>query len=375
MFNEYSLKNYNFRLIIYILALNIIGVFIISSATNHDTIFINKQILGIFLGIISMFFISIIPYYKFNNLIIFIYSLCIIILLLVIKIGKSPVGAGAKRWLVLPGIGQIQPSEFVKIGLIVCIAWLLSKYKDIINDFKFLLAFAAIAGIPLLLIIIEPDLSTTIVSFIVIISMLYIAGLSYKWILAGFAILIPFVATFIFLLQMEIIPFLRGYQARRILAWVNPAKYADANMQQANSIMAIGSGQLLGKGLNANTVASVKNGNFLVEEQTDFIFAVIGEELGFLGCIIVIFLFALIVFECLNLAYKAKDLQGRLICTGFAALIAFQSFTNIAVATGLFPNTGLPLPFISYGVSSLFSLYIGTGLVLNIGLHRKKRPN
>ena len=137
--------------------------------------------------------------------------------------------------------------------------------------------------------------------------------------------------------------------------------------------MAIGSGQLFGKGLNNNTLASVKNGNFLSEEQTDFIFAVIGEELGFIGCIVVLLLYAVVVYECLYLAGKAADLEGKVICTGMGVLIAFQGFANIAVATGIFPNTGLTLPFISYGVSSLLSFYCGIGLVLNAGLQRTGR--
>ena len=135
--------------------------------------------------------------------------------------------------------------------------------------------------------------------------------------------------------------------------------------------MAIGSGMLQGKGLNNNTLASVKNGNFLSEEQTDFIFAVIGEELGFIGCIAVIVLIALTVYECLIMAARAKDLMGSLLCVGLASLLAFQSFANIAVATGILPNTGLPLPFISYGVSSLLSVYLGVGVVMNVGLQRK----
>ena len=134
--------------------------------------------------------------------------------------------------------------------------------------------------------------------------------------------------------------------------------------------MAIGSGMLHGKGLNNNTLASVKNGNFLAEAQTDFIFAVIGEELGFIGCMVVIGLFAVLVFECLWTGHRAKDLSGKLIGCGVAALLSFQTFTNIAVATGIFPNTGIPLPFISYGVSSLVSMYIGLGVLLNVGLQR-----
>ncbi len=136
--------------------------------------------------------------------------------------------------------------------------------------------------------------------------------------------------------------------------------------------MAIGSGRLYGKGLFNDTAFSVKNGNFLSEEHTDFVFSVIGEELGFVGCMIVLALFLLFVFECFHIANRAADLSGKLLCTGMAALVGFQAFTNIAVVTGIFPNTGLPLPFISYGVSSLVSFYIGTGIILNVGLQQRK---
>ncbi|MBS5959001.1 MAG: FtsW/RodA/SpoVE family cell cycle protein, partial [Clostridiales bacterium] len=119
------------------------------------------------------------------------------------------------------------------------------------------------------------------------------------------------------------------------------------------------------------TIASVKDGNFLSAGETDFIFAIIGEEMGFRGSVIIILIIGLVVFECLYMAARSKDLSGRLICTGMAALIGFQAFANIAVATQIFPNTGLPLPFISSGVSSLISIFMGMGLVLNVGLQRK----
>ena len=136
--------------------------------------------------------------------------------------------------------------------------------------------------------------------------------------------------------------------------------------------MAIGSGQLTGKGLNNNTTTSVKNGNFLSEPETDFIFAIIGEELGFVGCCIVILLLLLIVIECILIGQKAKDTGGRLICGGVAALIGTQSFINVSVATMIFPNTGISLPFISYGLTSVVCFFIGIGLVLNVGLQPNK---
>ena len=153
---------------------------------------------------------------------------------------------------------------------------------------------------------------------------------------------------------------------------VQPEKYADDAYQQQNSIMAIGSGQLLGKGLYNTDVNSVKNGNFISEPQTDFIFAVVGEEMGFLGSALIIILLLLITIECIIIAKRAKDLSGRLLCCGVAALIGFQSFVNICVVTGLMPNTGLPLPFVSYGLTSLVSSFIGIGLVLNVGLQPRK---
>ena len=156
------------------------------------------------------------------------------------------------------------------------------------------------------------------------------------------------------------------------MAWLNPAEYADDAYQQQNSIIAIGSGQLYGKGLYNNDISSVKNGNFIVEPQTDFIFAVTGEELGFIGCAAIIILLALIVMECLWIGKNAREQEGTIICCGIGGLIAFQSLVNICVATGLMPNTGITLPFVSYGLTSLVMLYMGIGIVLNIGLQPRK---
>lgn len=165
---------------------------------------------------------------------------------------------------------------------------------------------------------------------------------------------------------------IQNYQLTRILAWLNPEKYADAEAyQQLNSVMAIGSGQLWGKGLNNNVIASVKNGNFISEPETDFIFAVIGEEMGFVGSCVVIVLLMLIALECISIARTAKDTSGMIIASGMAAVIGFQSFMNIAVTTMIMPNTGIPLPFVSNGLTSLVSLFIGMGFVLNVRLQRK----
>lgn len=369
MLFEYNFRSYNIRLVLYVLVLNIIGILVIRSAANQEMALVGKQIMGIVIGFAVAIGLSLLDYHRLLSLSAVIYGGCIIGLAAVLVFGNR-VG-GATRWIILPVIGQLQPSEFVKIGLVLFFADYLGKRQAVLNRFRILAMAAALILLPLFLIFREPDLSTSLVIVVIFSCMLFVAGLSYRWILGATAVLIPSGALLVYLLQYNMVPFLQGYQIRRILAFFNRAEFKESNLQQDNSIMAIGSGLLHGKGLNNNTLASVKNGNFLSEEKTDFIFAVIGEELGFIGCVVVILLIALVVYECLYMASKARDLSGKLICVGIAALIAFQGFSNIAVATGLFPNTGLTLPFVSYGVSSLVSIYAGVGVVLNVGLQRK----
>ena len=155
------------------------------------------------------------------------------------------------------------------------------------------------------------------------------------------------------------------------MTFFNPEENEAGAYQQEYSEKAIGSGQLTGKGLGTDDPSSLKNTGYIAEAQTDFIFAVIGEELGFVGGCFVIILLSAIVIECIIAAVRAKDFAGRLICCGVAGYIAFQSFINIGVATRVLPNTGQPLPFISYGLTSLLTLYIAVGIVLNVGLQRK----
>ena len=369
MFLDYDFRHFNFRLVAYIAALNVIGVLVLCSATNMDGIAVNKQLLGVFIGLAAAIGLSLVDYHRILGFSMIIYGLCIASLAAVLIWGKNV--SGATRWIELPLIGQLQPSEFVKIGLIIVFSWYFMKYQEKINQVVTVLFAALLFLIPVGLIFEQPNLSTCLVTLVMVLGIVFASGISYKWIGGTLAVAIPSIGAFIYLLLHGMIPFIKPYQAGRILAWFYPEQYGEARYQQDNSIIAIGSGQLKGKGLFNTTIASVKNGNFLAEEQTDFIFAVIGEELGFIGCAAVICLYLLIVYECLMMAARARDLAGRLICVGMATLIAFQSFANIAVATGIFPNTGLPLPFISFGSSSLISIFLGIGLVLNVGLQRE----
>ncbi len=366
MFRQYKLKNYNFKLILFVVALSVIGYFAIGSAKISVQ---DKQLKGIFLGLILMVIISLVDYSVYSLLAWGIYIFNVILLVAVLLFGNEV--NGSKRWISIgPGF---QPSELAKILLILFFAQFIMKNKDKINTVKFIAISLVLMGIPLVLVYKEPDLSTSVMIVITFCVMMFIGGLSYKIVIGVLAAIIPLGIAFFSIILQPNQHILEGYQINRILAWLQPEKYADTTAyQQLNSITAIGSGQLMGKGLNNNVIASVKNGNFISEPQTDFIYAVIGEELGFAGACAVIVLLILVVVECMKIAKNAKDLSGVIIANAVASLICLQGFMNICVATGMLPNTGIPLPFVSYGLTSLVSLYIGIGIVLNIGLQAKK---
>ncbi len=370
MFKQYKLKNYRFRLVAYVVLLCIIGVMVVGSAKPSVQ---NKQIIGIAGGLVVMLIVSLIDYgtiLKFRRPI---YLLAVVLLAVIFIPGVGDNTGGATRWIQVTSSFKFQPSEFCKILMIIFFAGFFMKYQDQLNTWKTLLLSLILAGVPLLLIVKEPDLSTTIATTMIFITLLFVAGLSYKIVAGVLALGVPVGIIGVVLIMKQALP-LKPYQYKRIMSWLQPSNpaYADDSYQQQNSIIAIGSGQLWGKGLNNSSITSLKNGDFISEPQTDFIFAIVGEELGFIGCLIVIILLLLIVFECILIAKNAKDLGGRLICCGMAALIGFQSFINICVTTGLMPNTGLPLPFVSYGLTSIMSLFIGLGMVLNVGLQARK---
>ena len=343
MFKQYKLKNYRFRLVAYVVLLCIIGVMVVGSAKPSVQ---NKQIIGIAGGLVVMLIVSLIDYgtiLKFRRPI---YLLAVVLLAVIFIPGVGDNTGGATRWIQVTSSFKFQPSEFCKILMIIFFAGFFMKYQDQLNTWKTLLLSLILAGIPLLLIVKEPDLSTTIATTMIFITLLFVAGLSYKIVAGVLALGVPVGIIGVVLIMKQALP-LKQYQYKRIMSWLQPSNpaYADDAYQQQNSIIAIGSGQLWGKGLNNSSITSLKNGDFISEPQTDFIFAIVGEELGFIGCLIVIILLLLIVFECILIAKNAKDLGGRLICCGMAALIGFQSFINICVTTGLMPNTGLPLTF------------------------------
>lgn len=363
MLKKYRVRDYDFKLIIMLIAITVVGILVIGSA---DRSYQSKQILGFVMGLFLMVVISLFDYSTFLNFYWIIYIGNLVLLLLVEFFGEK--SNNAQRWVSIAGI-RFQPSETAKILLILFYAQYITKHKETISSLKTIISMLVLLSPPLLLIYRQPDLSTTIMIALLFCVLLFMGGLSYKIIFGVLAIAVPLFVIFLTLVLQPDQTLLKDYQQTRILAWLNPAEYSTSEgYQQENSKMAIGSGELFGKGLNNNEISSVKNGNFISEPQTDFIFAIVGEELGFAGGCLVVGLLFLITLECLMIARKAKDIAGMLIATGMATVIGFQSFMNIGVATGIVPNTGIPLPFVSYGLTSLVSLYIGMGFVLNVRL-------
>lgn len=366
MIRQYKLQDYNFRLVIVLIALTSMGVLLVGSA---DPSLQKKQFLGMILGIIVMIIVSLIDFSWILNFSWIMYGGNILLLLLVKVMGTDT--NGAQRWLNIGGF-QFQPTELAKIILILFFAKFFMDHEEDLNTLRTLTKAVVLIAIPLSLILSQPDLKNTITVAILFCIMIYIAGLSYKIIGSILLIAVPMAIVFLFIVVQPDQKLIKDYQRNRIMAFLNSEDdaYSDDVLQQENSVTAIGSGQLTGKGLNNNEVASANKGNFVSENQTDFIFSVAGEELGFIGCTAILLMLLLVILECIRVSLRAKDTSGELICCGVASLVGIQTFINIAVVTKILPNTGTPLPFVSYGLTSIVSLYIGMGLVLNVGLQK-----
>ena len=367
MWRQYKLKDYNFRLIIWLVTLSTLGVLLVGSAEPSLQ---GRQLAGVMLGLSIMFIISLTDFSWIMNFYWIGYAFNILLLLLVIVLGYN--AGGATRWITIAGL-RFQPVELTKIILVVFFSKYLMENENDVNKPRMILRTAGLIGFPLILVFLQPDLKNTLTITVIFSILYYVAGLSYKIIGAVLTVIIVLGFGFMAIVTQPNQHLIRDYQRQRIMAFLNPDldEYNDDRTQQNNSVTAIGSGMLTGKGLNNSDVSSANKGNFIPEVQTDFIFAVAGEELGFLGSAGIIILLLLIVLECLITSRKAKDLSGKLLCCGIASIVAIQSFINIGVATRMLPNTGTPLPFVSYGLTSLVSLYIGMGMVLNVGLQTR----
>ena len=267
MFKNYRLRDYDFKLIILVLALSAVGIMTIGSAEPAQQ---SRQMAGVAAGVVIMIALSFFNYSVILKLYWLMYIGNLVLLGLVIIMGEE--GNGAQRWLKIGGL-QFQPSELAKILLILFFAQFIMKYKEKLNTFRVIASIAVLMGVPWIMVLKQPALSTSIVLIFIFCVILYVGGISYKLVFGALAVAIPAVVILVSLAMQPDSTILETYQKNRILAFVNPEEYStDLAYQQLNSVMAIGSGELDGKGYKNNEITSVKNGNFLSEAETDFIF-------------------------------------------------------------------------------------------------------
>jgi rod shape determining protein RodA len=346
-----------------VLVLIVFGIMMIASATQGavDTDLINRvpdQINYAIIGVIVMLALSLFDYRNLSGLSTWLYIINIILLLMVFFFGVEG-DAGAQRWLNL-GI-RIQPSEIGKIVLIITLStFMATRYAEMDNLSTVLKALFYVA-IPTMLVFIQPNLGMTIIYFVITATILWSAGLRLKHI--GLAIVIGLIATPLLFTQ------LRGYQLSRITTFLNPDSDPEARYNVDQAVISVGSGGLTGKGY---TVGSQNVGRFLRVRHTDFIFSVIANEFGFVGAISTIGLIGVVIFRILRGARLASDPLGAMICYGVGAMIFFQTTVSVGMNLRLMPVTGLTLPFVSSGGTSLMFTLIGIGLVQSVIIRRRR---
>lgn len=340
------------------LALSAFGIFAVYIAGTDDRqAYAFNQALGFVVGVAGAVPLAFIDYRTWQRYLRPIYGAVIFILLAVLVIGT--VSGGAQRWVDI-GPVQIQPSEFAKVLMVVVIAGYMVDRP--VSDNKNFLKSLALISVPALLVFLQPDLGTALVFGAMFVAMAYIGGAKVLQLgaLGAAGALAAFAAVKL--------GFLADYQVARLTAFLNPSGTGDMGYQVTQSKMAIGSGGLTGKGLDATTLANL---GFLPEDHTDFIFSNLAERLGFAGAILLIFLFFVLTWRILHIATISRDRFGVLLAVGVGTIFLFHVFVNIGMTMGIMPVTGIPLPFISYGRSSLVVSIISLGLLQSIAIRAR----
>ncbi|MBL7157608.1 MAG: rod shape-determining protein RodA [Candidatus Omnitrophica bacterium] len=352
-------KNFDRTLFFATLAILFIGLLTLYSASreyrSQDIIF--RQVFWMIFGIAVLFVILRVDYQRIVSLSYVLYGITLLFLVMVLFSGRAR--GGAHRWISL-GFFNLQPSELAKITLILALSSYASVRRSDVTKISFFCKAFLLAIPAFLLILIEPDLGTALLLVPVTLAMLYIAGVNIMHILG--AILLGLASFPVFW------HFLKGYQRQRLFVFINPnIDPLGSGYTIIQSKIAVGSGGLFGKGWLAGTQNQL---NFLPERHTDFIFSVVGEEWGFIGALLLILLYALIVYRGIKIIETTPDTCGKLIATGLVTLFTLQVLINIGMTIGFLPVVGLTLPLISYGGSSLITTLLCIGLLLNIGMRR-----
>lgn len=370
------LKKIDIVIIIIMTILICIGLYCVRQAfmfnEQQDTIFI-KQIVGVFIGYALIIGIVLIDYRIICKFSFLLYIIMTLTLAYTLIFGSAK--NNVKRWIELFGL-QIQPSELAKVVLIIFMAFLCNYFKNKLDKLYVLFILGAAVALPTVLIVLEPHLSSSLAIMFIFCVIIYSSGIGYKVIGKALIIILPLVASIfigvgVFNLDL---PFIEKYQVQRVLSFLSTdeSESLAGDYQQLQSLAAISSGGLQGKMLSSEGDED-RNYSRIYAKESDFVFAIVGEEFGFIGCFFIVILYAILVFRCIIISSHSPDYIGKLICIGVAGYLMFQIFVNIGVATNILPNTGLPLPFISNGLTSLISSMIAVGLVLNVGIRQRNK--
>lgn len=367
------LRYLDLSMILIVMALGVISYIAVSAAKFNDPGYADKQLVFYAVGFIVIIASLFIDYRRFGQFAYWFYGFGILLLLLLYVPGVTSAKKGAESWFDL-GPVSFQPSELMKLFVVFALAKVLADAKEIkIKSWKTLGKTALIFLIPFGLIVKQPDLGTALIFLAIIASMLLVAGLDWR-IITVLVLIAALCVGAVFWLYFFHMPLLEevldNHQIERIGTFVDPtADVSNSGWQVTQGMIAIGSGQLLGKGYHQGTQIQ---GKWVPEPHNDFIFTVIGEEFGFVGVSILLCLFIYLVYRMVHIALAAQDFFGTYLVAGVIGMLVFQVYQNIGMTVGLMPVTGINLPFISYGGSSLVTTMLAIGIVLNVGMRRKK---
>lgn len=358
------LRQLNFPLLITAIIIAVFGAVNIYSAQHMSSSGVHifqQQLINIAVSLIAVYVILLFDYNFIGNLSYILYWLGNGLLLYTDIAAKTT--KGAQSWIKIFGV-MLEPGEIIKIGLILLIAKKIDSMEGKVNNFKNLMIILFYTAIPVIFILKQPNYGLAVICICIVFGMLFMSGLNYKIILGGIATFIV-VCALVWNLHL-----LKSYQILRITSFLDPQNsQQDSTLQVDNSILGIGSGGILGEGFLKGTQVS---GGFIPEDHTDFIFSVVGEEWGFVGAVVLMLLYAFMLFKMLAIARQSKDIMGKLICVGYFSALTFSIYQNIGMTIRLAPVAGITLPYMSYGGSSILTNFVTLGLVLNVGMRRKK---
>lgn len=360
------IKQFDYILFVSVIVLSVVGIFVLGSATRTLTYSntIKIQIISLVLGVLICILFSAIDYKDFKVLGFIFYFASIILLVIVYFKGTGQEIWGSKSWLQIPFIGSFQPSEIAKIAVVVVTAVFFERIKEDKGN-RNVLKLIIYTAIPVALVLIQPDAGTAMVFIFIFMVMVFISGIQYRYILTA-------LGTFILTVPLLWFFILQPHQKDRIRTFMNPElDPLGAGFQVIRSKMAIGSGQIFGMGLY-NGIQTQSSGVGVPVKESDFIFSVIGEELGFIGAAAVLIIIFFILLRCLYIAMNSRDVYGSFLVVGLTAMMAFHFIENIGMNMGVLPVTGIPLPFISKGGSAMITNYIAIGIILSVSIRRKR---